>query len=208
MNKLNTEADSYANFENLKTMLSTFDIEINDIKKTNGNKFNLNTSHKKAVLFANGNNDILNFDFLTFKEGKIETRYPTHPIIQKVIDYGNQQIDFFDALRLLDLETNKMHSYIDSIRCFIDFEFEWDRPDNHEIVLNFSHNKSQMCQLISNQSMIASGAYHSMHIVFNLDGDIKVNRLNVHRKKVFQAWENVIEKDFKEYGLLTEMARI
>lgn len=208
MNTQNTDVDSYANFENIKTMLSKFNIEINDIKKTHGNQFNLKTSHKKAVLFANNNNDCLNFDFLTFKDGKIETRYPSHPIIQKVIDYGNQQIDFFDALRLLDLETNQMHSYTDSIRCFIDFEFEWDKPENHEIVLNFSHTKSQMCQLVSNQSMIASGAYHSMHIVFNLAGDMTVNRLNVHRKRVFQAWDNVIEKDFKEYGLLTEMARI
>lgn len=208
MNTPNDEADDYANFEKIKTMMSRFDIEINDIKKTNKDQFKLDTSHKKAVLFSSKNNDMINFDFLTCKEGKIESQYPVNPIIQKVIDYGNQQIDFFNAIRLLDLRTNKMHSYIDSIKCFIDFEFEWVSPEKHEIVLNFSHTKSQMCQLISNQTMIATGAYHSMHIVFNLDGDMTVNRLNVHRRRVFQAWDNVIEKDFKEYGLLTEMAHI
>ena len=35
MNTPNDESDDYANFEKIKKMMSKFDIEINDIKKTN-----------------------------------------------------------------------------------------------------------------------------------------------------------------------------
>jgi hypothetical protein len=47
-----------------------------------------------------------------------------------------------------------------------------------------------------------------MHIVFNLDGEMTVNRLNVHRKRTLAVWGDDIKNNFKEYGLLTEMARI
>lgn len=207
MNTLNADVNSYENFETIKQMMARFDIEINDIKKSHGYQYNLKTSHKRAVLLAGSHFDVLNFDFLTFKNGKIETKYPVNKIIQKVIDFGNQQVDFFDALRLFDIELNKMYSYNDSVKAFIDFELDWENPHKHEIVLNFSHTKSQMCQLVSNKSTIAS-SYNSMHIVFDLDGNMTVNRVNVNRKRTLEAWDNVIEKDFKEYGILTEMVRI
>jgi hypothetical protein len=65
-----------------------------------------------------------------------------------------------------------------------------------------------MCQLISNTDTITSGTHQSMHIVFNLDGEMTVNRLNAHRKRTLAVWGDDIKKNFKEYGLLTEMARI
>lgn len=208
MNTKKTDTDMPENIESLKAMMNKFGIEINDVKYSSVNEFNLKTSHKKALLLTGTNEDILNFDFLKFKDGKIQTSYPVNEVIQKVIDYGNQQVDFFDALRLHDLETNKLYSYIDAVTAFIDFEFDWNNPEKHELVLNFSHNRSPMCQLVSNKSIIASGAYHSMHIVFDLEGNITVNRLNVHRKRTLEAWDNMIENSFREYGLLTEMARI
>jgi len=194
-------------FENIKNMMKNFGIEITAIKKTSGSKYNLTTSHKKAVLF-DGGNSVLNFDFLTFKDGKIETSYPTNTIIQKIIDYGNEYVDFFDALRLEDIETKKLYSYKDAVKAYIDFDFDWNNPEKHEIVLNFAHNVSSITHLITNKSVINSGGYDNMYIVFNMNGDMTVNRLNVARKRTKEAWNNEINSNFKEYGLLTEIVRI
>lgn len=194
-------------FEAIKNLMKNFGIEITDIKKASGSKYSLTTSHKKAVLF-NGGNSVLNFDFLTFKDGKIETKYPANNIIQKIIDYGNEYVDFFDALRLEDIETKKLHSYKDAVKAYIDFDFDWNNPEKHEIVLNFAHNVSKITHLITNKSIINSGGYDNMYIVFNINGDMTVNRLNVARKRTMEAWNNEINSNFKEYGLLTEVVRI
>lgn len=194
-------------FEDIKKLMKNFGIEITAIKKTSGSKYSLTTSHKKAVLF-DGDNSVLNFDFLTFKDGKIETKYPANIIIQKIIDYGNEYVDFFDALRLEDIETKQLHSYKDAVKAYIDFDFDWNNPEKHEIVLNFAHNVSKITHLITNKSVINSGGYDNMYIVFNMNGDMTVNRLNVARKRTLEAWENAIESNFKEYGILTEIVRI
>ena len=208
MNPTTPETNSSKNFETIQIMMKRFGIDINDIKKISTHKFNLKTSHKKAVLLAGNHTDTLNFDFLTFKDKKIETQYPVNEIIQKVIDYGNQYVDFFDALRIFDIETKQTHSYADSVKAFIDFEFDWNTPKNNEIVLNFKHNKSPLSNLISNNTVISSGTHQSTYIVFDLEGNMTVNRMNVFRKQTIEAWGNNTENNFKEYGVLTEMVNI
>lgn len=196
------------NIDKIKSLMKGIGIEINVAKRTSKTLFKLQTSHKKATLLDGTAGNVLNFDFLTFKNGKIETRYPVSDIVQKVIDCGNQYVDFFEALRIVDLETNEMHSYVDSVRAYIDFEFDFNNPENHEIVLNFAHNKTNMSNVISNQSVICSGTHNSMYIVFDFKGNMTVNRVNIARKRTLQAWDNAIESNFKEYGMLTEIVRI
>jgi hypothetical protein len=202
------EGEHSIKLKSIQIMLNKFGIEVKEMRKKSHLKFTLKTSHKNALLLAGTYCDVLNFDFLTFKKGKIETNYPANDIIQKIIDYGNQYVDFFEALRIVDIETNQLHSYVDSVKAYIDFEFDLKNPDKNEIVLNFEHNKSKMSNVISNQAVICSGTHTSMYMVFDLEGNMKVNRINVARKRTLEAWDNVIEKDFKEYGLLTEMVKI
>lgn len=195
-------------FENIKKLMKDFGIEVTDIKKKSGTHYSLTTSHKKAGFYSGTNCDILNLDFLTFTDCKIETKYPVNEVIQKIIDYGNQYVDFFEALRIQDLLTNKLYNYATAVKAYIDFELNLEDPSQNEIVLTFEHNKSSMCHLISNTDTITSGTHQSMHIVFNLAGEMTVNRLNAHRKRTLAVWGDDIKKSFKEYGLLTEMVRI
>lgn len=196
------------NIDQIKSLMKGMGIEINGAKRSSASMFKLQTSHKKATLLDGPVGNVLNFNFLTFNNGKIETRYSVSEIIQKVIDCGNQYVDFFEALRIIDLENNEMHSYADSVRAYIDFEFDFNNTDNHEIVLNFAHNKTNMSNVISNQSVICSGTHNSMYIVFDFKGNMTVNRVNVARKRTLEAWDNAIESNFKEYGMLTEMVKI
>lgn len=203
-----TENENNIKLKIIQIMMNKFGIEVKEMRKKSNLTFTLKTSHKNALLLAGTYSDVLNFDFLTFKNGKISTRYPANDIIQKIIDYGNQYVDFFESLRIVDIEKNQLYSYADAVKAYIDFEFDIKNPDKNEIVLNFEHNKSKLSNVISNQEVICSGNHTSMYIVFDLEGNMKVNRVNVARKRTLQAWDNSIESNFKEYGMLTEIVRI
>lgn len=202
-----TTINASPKFNEVESILNEFGITINDIKKKSENIVNLKTSHKVAKMINLESSLTFNFDFLTFKDCKIETKYPVNDVLQKVIDYGNQYVDFFEALRIQDLLTNKLYNYADYVKAYIDFDFNRDDPSEHEIVLNFEHSKSSMCQLVSNTETISSGSHQSMYIVFNLKGEMRVNRVNVNRKRTIAAWEDNTDKSYKEYGLLTEMIK-
>jgi len=202
-----TAINASPKFHEVESILNGLGITINEVTKKTDKRVSLKTSHKIAKMINLDSSLAFNFDFLTFKDCKIETKYPVNDVLQKVIDYGNQYVDFFEALRIQDLLTHKLYNYAESVKPYIDFDFSRDNSDDHEIVLNFEHTKSSMCQLISNTSTITSGSHQSMYIVFNLSGEMKVNRVNVSRKRTIEAWDDDTNKSYKEYGLLTEMIK-
>lgn len=219
-----TAINASPKFNEVESILNDFGIKIDEGKKNskrhlindNGipikftntkleRVYHIKTSHKAAKMINLDSSLTFNFDFLTFENCRIDTKYQVNDVIQKIIDYGNQYVDFFEALRIKDLLTHKLYNYAEAVKPYIDFDFNRDDPNQHEIILNFEHTKSNMCSLVSNNMDISSGSHQSMYIVFNLKGEMKVNRVNVSRKRTLAAWEDNIGKSFKEYGLLTDM---
>lgn len=205
LTKFLTHINVSPKYNKVELILNDFGITINEVNKKSETLYNLKTSHKAARMINLSSSLTFNFDFLTLKNCQIESKYPVNEVIQKIINYGNQYVDFFEALRIKDLLTNKLYNYAESVRAYIDFDFNQDNPSEHEIILNFEHTKSSACILISNNIEITSGSHQSMYIVFNLEGEMKVNRVNVNRKRTLAAWEDDSGKSFKEYGLLTDM---
>lgn len=195
-------------------ILNLFDIDLKKIKQTAAFEFKLNTSHNKAVLLHGEIGDSVNFDFLKYENGKIVPKVKLGDRLMKIVEIGNKYVDFFEGIRLLDLTNNEISSYHEQVQVFIDFDFDWQDPDENVIFLNFDHPDASLSSLISNKDKIGSATHTSMYISFDMDGNVKNNRLGFVRDKAIAAWNGFINDidnkdfDFKQYGQLTEMVNI
>lgn len=195
-------------------IFNSFDIDLKTIKQTAAFEFSLTTSHNKAVLLHGEIGDSVNFNFLKYKNGKIVPKVKLSDRLMKIVDIGNQYVDFFEGIRLLNHVNNKMISYHEQVKVFMDFDFDWQDSDENEIRLNFDHPNSSLSSLVSNKNKIGSANHTSMYIAFDLDGNIKNNRLGLVRNKAIAAWDGMLEYnsdgsfDFKHYGVLTEMVNV